>query len=124
MALRGDFWRYSDDGREFSFTRRDLKTPWRNFISTDKLKSVFSHTGSGPAFGRCAYNDSFLAESNPRLILVRDQESGAVWTVNGTDSAQQPADWMCTHGFGYTRITSTSGAITGSVTYFTPVDEA
>jgi len=124
MSLHGDFWRYSDDGREFSFTRRDINTPWRNFLSTDHIKSIFSHTGAGPSFGRCAYNDSFLADSNPRLVFVRDPESGAAWTLNGTDSARQPADWQCTHGFGYTRIQSTTRTIAGSVTYFVPVDEA
>lgn len=124
MALHDDFWSYSDDGREFSFTERDLRTPWRNYISTDLLKSVFSHTGGGPSFGRSPYNDSFLAENNPRLVFVRDQDSGAVWTLNGTDSAQPPADWTCTHGFGYTRLSSRTDDIAGSVTYFVPVDEA
>ena len=39
MALQGTFWKFSDDGTEFSFTRRDLKLPWRNYIFTDQLKS-------------------------------------------------------------------------------------
>jgi len=69
MALRGDFWNYSTDGREFTLTRRDLQAPWRNYISTDLIKSVFSHTGGGKSFGRCSHNDSFLADNNPRLVV-------------------------------------------------------
>ena len=124
MALCGDFWSFSNDGKEFSFNRRDLKAPWRNYISTDLIKSVFSHTGGGMSFGRSSYNDSFLADNNPRLIFVRDRDRGSVWTINGTDTAQQPADWTCTHGFGYTRLSSKTDDIAGSVTYFVPVDEA
>jgi cellobiose phosphorylase len=124
MSLVSDFWRYSDDGKEFSFTRRDGKAPWRNYLSTDRIKSVFSPTGGGMSFGRCSYNDSFLADNNPRLVHVRDQESGASWTINGSDTAQQPADWQCTHGFGYTRLQSKTNEIAGSITYFIPVDEA
>lgn len=124
MALKNDFWSFSDDGREFSFTRRDLSTPWLNYLSNDHLKSVVSHTGGGQAFGRSPYNDSFLAGNNPRLVSVRDQESSDVWTINGTDSPQQPADWCCTHGFGYTRLSSKVHEIAGSVTVFLPLDEA
>ncbi|MEI6211882.1 MAG: hypothetical protein WCR06_09695 [bacterium] len=124
MSLRSDFWNYSADGREFNLTRRDVQTPWQNYISTDLIKSVFSHTGGGKSFGRCSYNDSFLADNNPRLVFVRDQESQVAWTINGTDTAQQPADWTCTHGFGYTRLSSKTCDIAGSVTYFAPLDEA
>ena len=124
MALSGDFWTFSDDGKEFSFTRRDLKEPWRNYLYTDNLKSTLTHTGAGPAFDRSPHNDVLCPDDNPRLVFVRDMESGDVWTVNGTDSAQQPDDWTCTHGFGYTRLSSKTNAIAGSVTYFVPVDEA
>lgn len=124
MTLRGGFWWYSEDGREFSIVRRDLKTPWLNYLSTDGLKSVLTHTGAGLAFGRSPYNDSFLHDRNPRLVFVRDQESGAAWTINGTDTPQQPEGWICTHGFGYTRIESKSQDIAGRVTYFLPVDES
>jgi cellobiose phosphorylase len=123
MAWRGDFWSFSDDGREFSFTRRDLKSPWRNLIFTDRLKSSVTHTGAGAAFDRSPVNDCLCPDSNPRLVVVRDQDSGGVWTVNGVDSPQQPADWKCTHGFGYTRLNSKTSDIAGSVTYFVPVDE-
>jgi cellobiose phosphorylase len=123
MAMRGDFWSFSDDGREFSFTKRDLKLPWRNYIFTDQLKSSFLHTGGGAAFDRSPVNDCLCPDNNPRLVVVRDQADGAVWTVNGVDSAKQPADWKCTHGFGYTRIASKTRDIAGSVTYFVPVDE-
>ncbi len=123
MALQGDFWNYAADGREFVVRRRDLQAPWQNYLSTEGIKSVFSHTGGGKSFGRCSYNDSFLADNNPRLVFVRDQDSGVAWTINGTDTAQQPAGWSCTHGFGYTRLSATNGDIAGSVTYFLPVDE-
>ena len=124
MSLSGDFWTVSENGREFSFTRRDLKTPWTNYLFTDRLKSGLTHTGSGPSFDRSPHNDRLLRDDNPRLVLVRDQDSGAVWTVNGVDSPQQPADWTCTHGFGYTRLSSTTQEIAGSLTYFIPVDES
>ena len=123
MSLRGDFWAFSDDGREFSFTKRDLKAPWKNLIFTDRLKSSLTHTGAGATFDRSPVNDSLCPDNNPRLVVVRDQEGGAVWTVNGVDSPKQPEDWKCTHGFGYTRLSSKTGDIAGSVTYFVPVDE-
>jgi len=123
MALRGEFWAFSDDGREFSLTRRDLRQPWRNHLYTDRLKSTLTHTGAGQSFGRSPHNDRLLRDDNPRLVFVRDRESGDAWTVNGTDTPRQPADWRCTHGFGYTRLSSTTNEIAGSVTYFLPPDE-
>ncbi|MBM4164304.1 MAG: hypothetical protein FJ222_07680 [Lentisphaerae bacterium] len=124
MSLRGDHWSFSDDGKEFSFTTREHTHPWRNLIFTDHLKSSFTHTGAGGVCDRSPVNDCLCPDNNPRLVAVRDQESGAVWTVNGVDSPKQPADWKCTHGFGYTRIQSKTSEIAGSVTYFVPVDEA
>ena len=67
MALQGDFWSFSEDGKPIRLSPRDRQTPWRNFLFTDRLKST--------------------------LI-------GDVWTVNGLDTPRQPADWICTHGFG------------------------
>jgi cellobiose phosphorylase len=121
--LQGDFWSFSEDGKEFSLTRRDLRTPWRNYLFTDRLKSTLTHTGMGPSFDRSPHNDRLMRDDNPRLVFVRDQETGDVWTVNGVDTPQQPADWMCTHGFGYTRLSSKTKEIAGSVTYFVPVAE-
>jgi cellobiose phosphorylase len=123
MALRGKFWSFSDDGTEFTFTKRDLRYPWRNFLHTNRLKCQVSHTGAGGAFDRSPHNDRLLPESNPRLVFVRDQADGAVWTLNGVDTPAAPADWQCTHGFGYTRLQSTRQDIAGSVTYFVPMDE-
>lgn len=123
MSLRGDFWSFSEDGREFSFTRRDLPEPWRNFIYTDGLKANLTHLGRGFSFGRSPNTDLLCSSDNPRLVLVRDQEDGAVWTVNGVEGAQ-PADWSCTHGFGYTRVGATNRGIAGSVTWFIPPDES
>jgi len=124
MTLQGEFWRFSDNGREFSFKRRDLKETWQHFISTDALKLIISEHGNGPSFGRSNSSDSLLSSKSPRLVFVRDQDTGEVWTVNGTDSAEQPADWTCTHGFGYTRLSSTTHEIAGSVTYFVPTEDA
>lgn len=123
MSLTGKFWSFSEDGREFSFTKRDIPEPWRNFIYTDHFKINLTHVGKGPAYGRSPHNDSLCKSDNPRLIFVRDQEDGSVWTVNGVDGAQ-PADWTCTHGFGYTRVSATTRGIAGSVTWFIPVDES
>lgn len=123
MALKNDFWAFSEDGKEFTFNRRDLKQPWKNYIFTDQLKSSFTHTGAGASFNRSPVNDCLCPDNNPRLVVVRDQDAGTVWTVNGVDSPKQPADWTCTHGFGYTRLSSKTQEIAGSVTYFVPVDE-
>jgi cellobiose phosphorylase len=122
VPLQGDCWAFSEDGREFSFTKRDMKMPWKNLIFTDQLKSTVMPTGSGAVFDRSPVNDCLCPDNNPRLVVVRDQDSGESWSVNGAEGAA-PADWKCTHGFGYTRLSSTRHEIAGRVTYFVAVDE-
>ncbi len=124
MALRGKFWQFSKDGREFSITRRDLDQPWRNYLSTDHFNTVLTHTGEGAAYGRSVWADWVQDESSPRLVFMRDRDTGKQWTINGTDTKRQPKAWKCTHGFGYTTISSVSNNVENEVTYFLPLDES
>lgn len=121
MALKGVFWSYEADGREFSIRRRDLPQPWHNYISTDHIRLILKHTGAGPSFGRSPTDDRFTAEDNPRLVFLRDRHNGAFWTVNGVDG-DAPADWECRHGFGYTILRGTRHGIHGTLTIFVPLD--
>lgn len=122
MSLAGLFWEYTANGREFVIRQRDLPQPWHNYISTDSIKLILKHTGAGPSFGRNPSEDRFTAEENPRLVFVRDQETGECWTANGVGGAA-PADWQCRHGFGYTTLSGTTNGIHGTVTIFAPLDE-
>ena len=124
MALQGPFWRFSDDGKEFIIIRRDLKQPWLNFLSTDHLNSVLTHTGIGASFGRSVWADWVQDDRSPRLVFVYDRKSQKHWTINGVESARQPKDWKCVHGFCYSTISSSTDGIDGSVTYMLPLDES
>jgi cellobiose phosphorylase len=122
MSLKGPFWEYSADGREFIINKRDLPQPWHNYISTDGIKLILKHTGAGPSFGRSPGEDRYTDESNPRLVYLRDATSGEFWTASGV-VGPAPAGWQCRHGFGYTTIISAQHGIRSETTIFVPTDE-
>ncbi len=117
------FWHFQQDGREFSFTHRDLAQPWRNYLVNDRLQTVLTHTGAGPSHGtRSTHSDYLTPERNPRTVFLRDRDDGTLWHLNGT-LGPAPEDWRCTHGFGYTKITATQQKIAGEMNIFLPLDE-
>ena len=118
MTLKTKHGHFTDDGHEFVITHRDLPVPWHNLLCTESLNAVISHLGAGLTYGRCQINDRVTAEESPRLVFVRDNQTGRHWTINGVGPNRPPDDWECRHGFGYTTIRSTTAGIAGEVTYF------
>jgi len=123
MSLTGPFWQFARDGREFTFTQRDLPQPWKNFLANDGLQIVLNQTGAGPSHGlRSQHSDYLTPERNPRTVFIRDRDSGALWHLNGT-LGPAPADWRCTHGFGHTTISATQEGLHGELSIGLPVDD-
>ena len=123
MSLSGPFWTFANEGREFTFTNRDLKQPWRNYLANDRLQVILTHTGVGPSHGtRSQHSDYLTWTHNPRTVFIRDRDAGTLWHLNGT-LGPAPADWRCTHGFGYTTLSATQEEVAGELTFFLPPDD-
>ena len=123
-AKYGDF---SEDGSEFIITRPDTPRPWINYLTNGDYCALCSHTGGGFSFYKDHRFNSVLRrgpqvaleDSPARLVYVKDQETGEVWTVN-VHPLEKGADFESRHGMGYTRLRSRYRSIAASLLFFVP----
>jgi len=82
--LESKHWRFSDDGREFIITRRDLPDPWENRICTDDFNAIIRQDGSGFCGVRAGYDGLEIDPRMPtswRRAKVRRPWRGAVYDI-------------------------------------------
>ena len=127
---------FNNDGTEFTVT--DPKTPraFDNFLWNDVLFSSVHQTGVGfldyqfgeteavqlfTGIGRICDFDVFGRENlMSRLIYIRDNDTGVYWNVNWEPVKRTYDHYACTHGLGYTKITSETEQIKSGFRIFVP----
>jgi cellobiose phosphorylase len=124
-------------GSEFVVTRPDTPRAFDNFLWNDSIQSNVWQTGVGycdyqigdeegvqlfSGVGRTCDVEVFGRQHlMSRLIYVRDNETGEFWNV-GWEPVRKPAeDFSCTHGLGYTIISSRNSGIDGRFRIFVPL---
>ena len=97
------FGAFSENGREFVFTRFDTPRPWVNYAWNSQMLVSVDQRGRGYSL----YRDADGRRTNPirdRLVYLKDLETGQFWTV-GWDPVQMPFEhYYSRHGLGYTVI--------------------
>jgi len=118
---------FSPDGSEYIITRHDTPRPWINYLTNGDYCALSSHLGGGFSFYKDHRFNSVLRrgrhqfyEDMPgRLIYIKDEDSGEVWTANVAPFGK--ADhFQARHGIGYTIVESGYNAIDASLRYFVP----
>jgi cellobiose phosphorylase len=123
---------YDVAAREYVITRPDTPTPWLNYLGEGRYGGIVSNTGGGFSFdrdprdrrvSRYRYN-SLPADQPGRYVYLRDEESGAYWSVTWQPVRGALHAYECRHGTGYTRIATGRDEIAAELLYFVPPELA
>lgn len=122
-----EYGHFSNDGREFVITRRDLPFPWLNYLTNGDWLALTSFQGGGLSsyleqrFNSVTRRHLDLPQSDlpGRLIYLRDQESGAFWNATGHPVGRCD-QFRSTIGLGTTQVETEIDGIAHEVVYFVP----
>ena len=87
-----------EEAREYVVTRPDTPTPWINYLGEGRYGGIVSNTGGGYSFdrdprdrrvSRYRYN-GIPADQPGRYVYLRDQETGAFWSVTWQPVRREP----------------------------------
>lgn len=123
---------FTPDGREYVIyltSKENTPAPWINVISNEKFGTLVSEAGLGSTWYGNSQNNRLTPWSNDPLlnpiadsIYIRDNESGAYWTV--TPSPIRELDpYRIRHGQGYSRFEHNSHGIEQDLLIYVPVDD-
>lgn len=125
--MRAKYGAFSPEGDEFIITTPNTPRPWINYLTNGDYCALCSHAGGGFSFYKDHRYHSILRrgyaqhlEDLPgRLVYVKDEETGEVWTVNAHPIGKYDR-FESRQGMGYTRITSEYQSVASSITFFVP----
>ena len=126
MVGRTPYGYVDEEAREYVVTRPDTPTPWINYLGEGRYGGIVSNTGGGYSFDRdprsrrvSRYRYNGIPGDQPgRYVYLRDQETGAFWSVTWQPVRREPDAYECRHGAGYTRIATEHGGIASELLYF------
>ena len=121
---------FDKERKEYIITRADTPTPWINYLSNGKYCAMISNTGGGYSFYidpkehrilRYRYNN--LPIDRPgRYIYLRDNNSSEYWSPTWQPTIKDLNNYKCSHGLGYTKISSSYNGINCEILYFVPLN--
>ena len=127
MTAENKYGKFSKDGLEYIINTADTPRPWVNYLTNGQYAALCSQTGGGFSF----YKDhrfnqvlrrdmrQHLTDMPGRLIYIKDEETGEVWTANVYPSGKFDS-YEARQGLGYTTINSQYNSINSTVKYFVP----
>jgi cellobiose phosphorylase len=121
---------FDDDAREYVITTPETPAPWINYLGTEDLFGLISHTGGGYCFYRDArlrrltrYRYQHLpADRGGRYFYLND--GGDVWAPSWAPVQAALDRFECRHGLGYTVITGERRGVEAQVLYLVPPGSA
>jgi cellobiose phosphorylase len=121
------FGHFDDDAREYVITTPRTPHPWINYLGTEALFGLVSHTGCGYTFFRDArlrrltryrYNN-VPVDAGGRIFYVRDGDD--FWTPGWAPVKRELDRFECRHGLSYTVITGERNRVRAEVLMFVPL---
>ncbi|MBY9007208.1 MAG: glycosyl transferase [Candidatus Lokiarchaeota archaeon] len=122
---------FSVKDREYIITRPDTPTPWINYLNNGKYCAMISNTGGGFSFYidpksnrilRYRYNN-IPVDRPGRYLYLRDRETSEYWSPTWQPTMNKLENYRCTHGLGYTKISSSYQGISSEILYFVPIND-
>ena len=119
-------------GDEYIITEPETPRPWVNYLTNGTYCALVSQTGGGFSFYKDFKSDRITRweqgnihlDRPGRYIYLRDEDSGEKWSLGYQPMQKKPDSFECSHGMGYTTITSSYKKISGSITYFVPEEDS
>ncbi len=118
---------FDDEKKEYVITNPQTPWPWINYLGNTDFFSLISNTAGGYSFYRDAsfrritryrYNNVPIDDGGRYFYI---NEGGTIWNPGWKPSRTQLDDYQCSHGLGYTRITSALNGLKAEITFFVPL---
>ncbi|MGY0636665.1 MAG: GH36-type glycosyl hydrolase domain-containing protein [Paraglaciecola chathamensis] len=128
-ANNTEFGYFDDQQKEYVITTPFTPTPWINYLGNDGFYGLISNTAGGYSFyqdpkfrrlTRYRYNSVPVDTSGRYFYLKCDDD---IWSASGRPVQQQPEQYECRHGMGYSRFLVTHKGISSELTCFVPLGE-
>lgn len=120
---------FDDSNKEYVINTPYTPTPWINYLGNDGFFGLISNTGGGYCFDqdpkfrrllRYRYN-SVPVDSSGRYFYLRTNNS--IWSATGRPVENQPEEYECRHGLGYSKFTTKNENVLSELTSFIPLSE-
>ncbi len=125
-----DYGGFSDDGSEYIITRADTPMPWINVITNSRYGMVVSQAGGGyswlihASLNRITrWEQDMIRDRWGKFIYIRDQHTGAYWSLARQPAGDHLQDYRVIHGMGYTTFEAEAHDIQSELTYTVPLDD-
>jgi len=123
---------FSEDGRSYVILLREghhTPAPWINVISNGNFGFQISEVGSGYTWSENSRENKLTPWSNDpvsdpagEVIYIRDEDKGDYWSITPMP-VREEADYVVTHGQGYSVFEHASHGIEQRLTVFVPLED-
>jgi len=117
--MKNQYGYFSDQGRQFIITDRDIPRHWYNYMWNDTYISFISQVGFGESFAQDDMGRRIFLVAGRNIYLI-DCEDGEFWTANGLPISKKYNNYNCVHGIGYSQINLQYNQIASSFRVFVP----
>jgi cyclic beta-1,2-glucan synthetase len=124
---------FSSNGHEYivdCHQNNNTPLPWVNIIANRQMATMVSESGSGYTWYENAYGFRLTPWSNDPVndpaseaFYIRDEETGKFWSLTPRP-AGGTSNYICAHGFGYTRFEHVDNGIQTELLIFIDPDES
>ena len=119
---------FDDTRREYVVDRVDCPWPLTNYLGTQRMGAVLSHQAGGycwldtPEYGRITrFRPNSVPVDGPgHWVYLRDEESGAYWSLSWQPTAADVSAYTCRHGLSYSVFECALRGIRASQTLLIP----
>ncbi|MCC5829054.1 MAG: hypothetical protein JJU36_06355 [Phycisphaeraceae bacterium] len=105
--------RFSPDGLEYHITDPHTPRPWHQYLVNDEYLANITQHGTGASHWqplgeglRTNLTEDRDGGGGPRLVYLKDMQSGEFWGVGGAPDFGPRDRWLCRVGLGYQTIES------------------
>ncbi len=125
--MNTDLGAFTADGREYVITDPRTPRPWHNYLCNRTYLVNLTQHGTGASFWQPAgeglrvnVTEDRDGSGGPRFVYLRDNDSGAFWSLTGAPRFEDFAEWECRVGLGYQVMRSVHHGIEASWRVFVP----
>ncbi len=104
--------------------------PWINVIANETFGFLATEAGSGSTWCTNSYENKLTPWSNDPVcdppgetFYIRDDETGEIWSPTALPIRSDSADYVVTHGHGYSRFEHDAHGIAVDLLQFVPGDD-
>ena len=117
-------YQFNDQNQQIIINGHRTPTPWMNYLSNGTFHTMISQAGGGVAFykspqiWRINHYRFFHLPTDRSGFYTYIKDKNTIFCPTNAPVAQEPDEWSCTHGMGYTQFHSAKDGLTADTRYF------